>query len=107
MFDVVSGSFEEEGVGCAVTFSLPGVEASELLSEDFSSSSFVLIAGKDLASMLGTFSLFLTTIPSSTLSFADSAPDEAGLSIVLIIGERVLSGERGRLLMGERGCGER
>ena len=110
VFEVVSGSFEEEGVGCAVaTLSLPGVEASELLSEDFSSSSFVLIAGEDLASMLDTFSRLLITVPSSSLSLADSAPDEVGLSfsILLMIGERGRRGDRGRLLTGDRGRGER
>lgn len=107
VFEVVSGSFEEEGVGCAVAiFSLPGVEASELLSDDFSSSSFVLIAGEDLASMLDTFSLLFI---SSSLSLADSAPDEDGFSfsILLMIGERGRKGDRGRLLTGERGRGER
>jgi hypothetical protein len=112
VFEVVSGSFEEDGVGCAVaTFSLPGVEASELLSEDFNSSSFVLIAGDDLESILGTFSRLLTTIPSSSLSFADTALDEVGgfsfSMMVLTIGERGRRGDRGRLLTGDRGRGER
>ena len=107
VFEVVSGSFEEEGVGCDVAiFSLPGVEASELLSDDFSSSSFVLTAGEDLASTLDTFSLLFI---SSSLSLADSAPDEVGFSfsILLMIGERGRKGDRGRLLTGERGRGER
>ena len=64
--------------------------------------------------MLGTctFSRLLAAIPSSSLTFADSALDELvgfSFSTALTIGERVRSGDRGLLLltMGERGRGER
>lgn len=94
------------GVGRAL--SLLGVVAEELLPDVFVSFC-TLATGDDLATALTakTFSLFCDEASSSSLSFAESAPDETVLSTLLIIGERVLIGDRRRLLMGDRWSGDR
>ena len=96
--EVVVGSLDEGGGGGVGTvFSLPGVDVNDRLSNVFKAVC-TLAAGDDLDSGTGNFLLRITSSPSR--SFADSAPDETGLSKALTIGERVLIGER--TLTGER-----